>query len=243
MCDTATYSIIRSIVSRRVALGQSNPEAMFTALDISREAQNNFGVTLRHRDMKNDIHAMYDNGEMSGYTRQGIQIDGVPGLPFLYFPYGADISQYKSNFVPAKHSCNSISQSPQGVAGVAGVAGVGTPAPVPAPANVPWSQAYGRIHRHSPDPSSTTVCVYVDNRGRVAVPNDMLKKIGLYPGDTAYVDFDSGSIRVRAGYDVDATNYTVDRSGNVRIGRSTLQQVSCRDMYTCTLLGNEVVIS
>lgn len=89
MCDKATETILEKIISKKMETSD-----MFTAFDISKEAQRN-GVKERHRNLKADIHRIAnDLLSVHGYEKIIINIPNISGNPFLYHKYGEDTSQY-----------------------------------------------------------------------------------------------------------------------------------------------------
>ena len=81
-----------------------------------------------------------------------------------------------------------------------------------------------------------------DARGRLCIPSIVTKTMGLKPGDKMYVWTEHNSLTVYASWrkpndkTVDSYSlYTVDKSGNVRISRSILEEAAIHNAIICYL--------
>lgn len=89
MCDQFSQQLMDDIVAEKVRAGE-----MFTALDVSREAQRR-GCTERHYQIKHVVHECFERGDMGGdYTRTLVRIPGAPIPPWLYHRTTARIRDY-----------------------------------------------------------------------------------------------------------------------------------------------------
>jgi hypothetical protein len=96
MCNSQNEQLIRDLVMliRDVVIEKIAAGLPFTAYDITTEARHR-GATEQHWAMKNTVHAMFSNGEFSGYDRTSIQTPTGPA--WCYHPLGFDLSSYVAN--------------------------------------------------------------------------------------------------------------------------------------------------
>ena len=81
--DAIAIGTIRSII-----LGKIENKGTFTAFDITMELRKQ-GMQVFHRDVKEVVHNMFDNGDMEDYRRTRLDVGG--GVkPFLYHPVSLD---------------------------------------------------------------------------------------------------------------------------------------------------------
>lgn len=71
---------------------------MFTAWDVTKglSAKDGNMKSYKHNVVKRVVHEMYGNGGMPNYRREVVEIDGIEGTPFLYYPDNSDIATYFS---------------------------------------------------------------------------------------------------------------------------------------------------
>ena len=89
LLGSAIATIIKGVVITKVGQDQ-----MFTAFDITKELRQN-NNQVHHRDIKQIVHALYNHGDMQGYDRSRVDVNGASIRPFLYHPVSADISTYQ----------------------------------------------------------------------------------------------------------------------------------------------------
>lgn len=94
MCDAATQTVIQELVQDKI--GQRR---LFSAWDITQEIRKN-GINERHSNVKRIVHAMFEAGEMSGYSRRTVSLPGVRIPPFVYHPAGTNADDYLKNGDP-----------------------------------------------------------------------------------------------------------------------------------------------
>lgn len=84
-----------SATVQQAVMDKVNANEMFTAFDITKQLRQT-GARTYHSQVKGIVHGMFVNGEMTGYSRDVIDLpNGQGGRPFLYFPPTADPSTYR----------------------------------------------------------------------------------------------------------------------------------------------------
>jgi bifunctional DNA-binding transcriptional regulator/antitoxin component of YhaV-PrlF toxin-antitoxin module len=244
MCDYATQQVLESIVNRRAQVvddwrnkndgSQPPTDALFTALDISREAQSQHNVKERHRFMKNDIHQLVVNHQ--AFTRVLIEIQGVtdkPGVekPFLYYPTGVDPVDADRIYKSYSNPQQQIAQAGQVTISVVSTPQAQLPAPTPA--------------TPSDDNLST------DNRGRLWIPAPLLREMGVNPGSQVYITTENdpnatpAPMRLRVTRNLppnaqQAAVYIVDRHNNIALSRSCFAEAGLNgNKYEVELVGTD----
>ena len=87
--DSAEAILVRDVVAAKVSQNE-----MFTAFDVTkllRQANNQ----VRHSNIKQIVHALYNHGDMQGYDRSLVRVSNASVMPFLYHPVSADTSTYQ----------------------------------------------------------------------------------------------------------------------------------------------------
>jgi hypothetical protein len=84
--DSDEVIAVKEVISDKI----SN-DIMFTAFDITKELRKN-GHKVRHGNIRSIVHDLFRNGEINGYTRTIIDINGE--RPFVYHPVSSDSSLY-----------------------------------------------------------------------------------------------------------------------------------------------------
>ena len=79
------------IAVKEVIADKISRDVMFTAFDITKELRKN-GNKVRHGNIRSIVHDLFRNGEINGYTRTIIDING--DRPFVYHPISSDASLY-----------------------------------------------------------------------------------------------------------------------------------------------------
>lgn len=230
MCDSATMNVLEDIVTRRVNLGNAwlvatdgsalHEDATFTAFDISMEAKKDHGVSLRHREMKNDIHALFEQGRMPGYDRTAVDVR--PGVPkaFVYYPNGSDPTTYKSRWVD------------QSNAQVVQVTATQNQMPLLTTSSV---MPAAPVKKGAHD---------VDQRQRLTVPNDLVEALGAKPNDWLYAYPETDQVVVKAAHEphLEPYHYRVDKSGNIRISQICLQEGGIGGQSYDTIRINDTIV-
>jgi hypothetical protein len=217
MCDAQTGNLIRESVQEAI-----DADEMFTAFDISRRVQAKLQAAnlpfVRHRDIKNDIHAQVDQYVNSGVYSRQLHDVGAPTQAFLYFPPNADPNTYTPQDRPKDQL------------------------KVAAP-----QLAQLQVSDDSDDgDEADTGGRGVDARGSLCVPNHVIRAAGFQHGDIAYVSVNNGELiiakQVPAGLSAQ-TNYKVDYSDNVRITAATLATIgSAVNGYDFERVNDRVVV-
>jgi len=84
--DSDEVIAVKEVISDKIS-----KDIMFTAFDITKELRKN-GNKVRHGNIRSIVHDLFRNGEINGYTRTIIDINGE--RPFVYHPISSDASLY-----------------------------------------------------------------------------------------------------------------------------------------------------
>jgi hypothetical protein len=243
MCDAATQQILETIVQKRTANGD-----MFTALDISREAQHQHAVQYRHNDLKGDIHRIYADGLMQHstgqYDRSLVFIPGITTKVYLYHLVGADVSTYASIWAPGGPAkATATASGPQPIA----VPPLTVQPPVTAPTAAPVASQPSAAQAAAAALSDFKV----SSRGRLWLSRDILAKIGATPGNRVNV-IKEGTSMIVAPVDPTATmpskdlitDYLVDRHGNVALSSMCFKEcgIDGESYYDVLEVNGKVVV-
>jgi hypothetical protein len=244
----------RQKVSLAAASGGQPPlppaNAVFTALDITREAQNKHQVRDRHRNLRNDIHRI-----IAQYLDQDeclIDIPGVtdqPGIekPRLYHPpeISHQVAEQIYKLKPQAGGTAQIAATatitgmpsissgyPQITAGPSISSGTALLSPPPA------AHPQGGLQS---DGSYTT-----DKRGRLWIPANLLRKIGAGIGSFIYVTIDASASELvitgsLPGSASAAAAYKVDPNNNVALSKTVFDEAGLTSgKYEIADVGSEI---
>lgn len=252
MCDQATQTILDGIVKDFV-----DRRLMFTALNVSREAQKNHGVTLRHNLMKNETHRNYANGAMQyddggstrDYQRQLVDIPGVNGQAWAYYPDGVD---------PDNYDLSHLVNGPIDTKDASAAAPASNPNSVPVPplasaAPDPFGLSQGAGTATATAPVATTTAApaaqgkyAVDKRKRLWIPRDFVKAAGGTRTTPLEVTIDNKSLVITAKGAAPKTPYTsylVDSKGNIAISKNVFDAAGLNaTSYDIIKMNNRVVV-
>jgi bifunctional DNA-binding transcriptional regulator/antitoxin component of YhaV-PrlF toxin-antitoxin module len=217
MCDSKSLSILSSVVDEFV-----QQDKLFTAFEVTLEAKKR-GLTLRHRDVKNDIHKL-----LQPYVSQGLYLTelrdvGAAEKATVYFPDGTNVS----NYAPLPRGGSSRFDM---------LGGLVTPAPSQTAAPPQSSTAIG-VTGYATSSSSINVGQAAsqkthepDGRGRICVPAELLRAAGLNVGDVANVAVENDKIIISAQTLTNTTAvYKVDVSNNIRLSAKLTAKASLTD--------------
>lgn len=197
----------RGIVETKINAGD-----MFTALDITREAQHGHGVFAKHDDIKGYVHDLFHNAEMGNYNRTLITIDGVPGEVFCYYdPNISDPSEYRSRWIGVRPG------------GAPNDPGLAPQAEVPALA---FSNDDGNMQLPSAQqmpPQGVQGDYDRDKRGRLWVSKPLISQLNVKEGDTVFVLIEPAKVIITSDANKAVGKqtrlYRVDRHGNVAVSK------------------------
>lgn len=216
MLDTATRNVIEGIVLRRIKLGQDwqqdmsqplDPDAIFTALHVSREAQAQYQIHNRHSNMKDVVHELFDSGQLVGYQRSLEEVEAGTPKAWVYYPQFAD-----------PKTCQPAPARP----GTATTVSTVTTAPIP---QLPSPVA--PLNGNAVATAATGLGGHqIDKRGRLWVPTAMIAGLGLKRSEWAYAMPGTQQVIVTKDDPQDASSYRyrVDKSGNIPLSRSCLNK-------------------
>ena len=144
---------------------------MFTAFEISRAVKAK-GVGLRHREMKEFIHAAIYRRRSRSYTRTLLDV-GAPQQAWLYHP----LSKNPHTFRPLQRndggkpgSSDALSQQDQST-----------------PSTFHTRNLVSLADANSAQPASTDGSYGCDNEGNLKVPSSEMSKIGIGPDEVVHV--------------------------------------------------------
>lgn len=173
---------------------------MFTAYDVSREAQKLMAddglAFIRHNEMKNYVHSACEDRLPDDWGRTPISLPNIQIQPFLYHRHSDDPASYGTSASIPTISANFPSQPP---------------APKPNPSNpIPTRK-----------PLKWPKISVAPHDGRLNLPRFLLVSIGKRPEDSVYLRFDPSDRKmILTSSDVPgSTKFNVSASGRVRITR------------------------
>lgn len=205
MSSTVAQALISTVISE-----WTDASYPFTAYQVSKEVQRRMkdqGQPFeRHNDLKNDIHQcqqLADASEYGDYTKTLVPI-GNGHQAFLYHPTSFDASSW----VPT----------------------VGTPdsAPTPAPALTNSLAAAGLppalpAASTDGDDDGDDGSYNTDYRGRLMIPVQFMRDLGLKAGNTVYVVSEQNEVVLSATNGGTSKSRLVERNGDIRVLTTELQ--------------------
>jgi hypothetical protein len=186
----------------------------FTAFQVSKEVQRRLKSQgqpfVRHNDMKNEIHKcqqLADASEFGDYTQTLVPVAGTQA--FLYHPTSFDASTWTpTTDVPTSIGTPAVSVAPLAAA-VSSIAGALTAAPAST----------------DDDDEGDDGSFVTDYRGRLMVPVQYLRNLGLKATDTVYVNSNVNEVTLCASTPSGSVSKarTVERNGDLRVLTTELQ--------------------
>lgn len=239
MCQATSVNHIEDVVKEWM-----NQERMFTAFEVSREVQKRakqFGHPVeRHRNMRDEIHHV-----MSLYILRGVYDKTMKNIApnvdaFIFHHVDDDPDEYQNSVIISKNNqskpavtapVQSIQQSLEYDEEEEVEASVDDGKLLPlADGLLPLVSNNNNVKSYSPDA-----------RGSLTIPAAMLQSIGIVEGDKAktYSSIDSNGdniLQVSTANDifyparnsVVEVDYTVNKSGNFRVTKSTLSKAGLK---------------
>ena len=208
-------------------------ESVFTAYDLTREAQHKHGMYQRHLAVKDTLHDLIAR-EFS-VTQDEVLVD-IPGVtdrgalkPRLYFPPEISPQVAEALFKGDSTGATQVKviQSKQ--------------LPSPTAPLLPPVPGISVVKQPGDDGYQA------DKRGRLWVPADKLRKIGAAPGDFVYVTVQAPSLRVSKVLPASAQSaaaYKVDPHNNIAVSKSVFEDAGMTgDKYSVTDSATEITIS
>ncbi len=91
MCTVAVAGSIVEVLDEKIKNG-----GVFTAFDITKAARKSTTDNVSHRDVKDIVMNEFDTGQMSGYSRELLELAAVVGEPMalIYYPAGKSASDH-----------------------------------------------------------------------------------------------------------------------------------------------------
>lgn len=189
---------IENVVSEFLAA-----EKMFTAWDVTMEVRKRSKDRVQHFEVKKEVHKIFDQGNMSGYSRTLANLQNVNPQPWIYHLSTDDPSIYDGK--PTAPTVVVTAIAP----------------PISSISNVDDNSVV--------DIAADGSAVYkFDTTDRLCVPNKLVREIGLKAGDEIEItaaDLSSFFVQPKGSAPAAPSvvaNYVVDRYDNVRVSRATL---------------------
>ena len=217
-------TIIRNIISQKVQNGE-----MFTAYDITLLVRAT-GELAKHSQVKNIVHDLMRNDNVGITYASSLRTFALAAFPaVVYFPLGADVSNYDPNAVK-----KALAQVPNTTSTLTQPV-VTTTTTVSGSNNVPTTVGA------AVNGNFTNKTVKVGSGNRVRVPAESIRKLGLKSGDKAYVSADGDNITISAAQPVGKTAkaYTVDEYDNLLFR----VQNPAANAYNVGVQGSKVVLA
>ena len=249
--NTQTEQVIRDTVSDFV-----NKGFLFTAFDITRAIRDD-GVTAYHSEAKEVVADIFGNGDMTDYTRTSVDV-GVKVNPLVYHHEDADATAYESDWFDNNPNQNGFKHD----SSTASTASVTS-----ANGYIPLSQIDGSEDEDEDDAEddqtvaiSTNQTQKISNHstpkgnkvatkeGRLQLPINLIRKVGLTPYSPAWVHYEMGShfdnLKVVKNR-IDSSDYLiqVNKDGRIRICQSVLKQLGSSTCYRVTESNSAIVIT
>ena len=89
--SVADRQIVEDVVTEFVSKGWQ-----FTAYNITTEAKKR-GANDRHLNLKQAVHDLFKGNEITGYSRDLVDIKSVGAKAYLYSPSGSDVNDYDAD--------------------------------------------------------------------------------------------------------------------------------------------------
>jgi len=203
---------------------------MFTAYDITKmiRAKVGKGVSVSHDDVKNAVHEMFENsvGAMKRLYRINVCINPAVGASaWLYYEDYYSITDYDPDAIRVPNFATDVEDE----------------AEVEEVEDEDDAKADAAVEDDR-DPTAK-YDIAVDNRGRICIPNFILKAAGALPGDTVYAAKNIGKIWIDPPAGVDNYDeYIVDKSGNVRVSGRKILGMECEIYYIKYFPNNKNIV-
>jgi len=269
--ETDMFGVAVALEAVKIVEEHVKADRMFTCFDVTKELRNRDNKVF-HSDVRKFIHGLNGSGSniFASYIRftHTFELNSGPMTAELYATLSHDFDEYEpydvTNDSDDTKADNPDSQPAVSVVvddGSDGVPAVLAPAIYVAPTKQPAkaTSAVNGVSRSvqrrvaiqtaaKPASSSRT---NRDARGRLCVPNAMVRKLGLNPGDTAYIHGAGFGVTVNAAT-APGNKYIaalrVDKDTNVRITSAALKKAGITSsepslVVSCDQAGTGVVIT
>lgn len=227
----------RDIIENEVGIWMDS-DRMFTAFEISRAVKAK-GVNLRHRDMKEFIHASVHRRRSRTYTRTLLNV-GAPQQAWVYHP----LTKNPHTFTPLQRNDSSGTSQTS-------TAAAQTPTGSDSGSTFHSRNLVPLADQSTSDLSGNADGTFgCDNDGNVTIPKGELQKIGISDGSTVHILSDPVNSKLvigkpgqvdADGADVEAT----DDEGCLQISHETLEFVDLDWLasYSVAVEGQTLVLS
>jgi bifunctional DNA-binding transcriptional regulator/antitoxin component of YhaV-PrlF toxin-antitoxin module len=184
---------------------------MFTAYDITMLLRRaNPTTNIRHPEVRDHVHVLYQNGKFGSYTRSNTLVSGNNAL--VYHEQGTDEGDYDGNFFETS--------TPQYLS-IPNLSGQTTPLVANQPFQTTTKTTSISSTKKAKRARYASDAVPKDKFGRIRVPASIMRATGFKPKDSVRVVIDPNVIIVTSGSDVYGANngkkYVVDEYNNIRV--------------------------
>jgi len=211
MLDYDDIKVVEDVVNDNMGSGK-----MFTAYDVSisviskliSSGKYNKDVH-KHSLIKSVIHNVVSDLAPLYFYKKTLHVVGQNGeKAFVYHHTNSDVNTFVPKVGKTKIA-STTSVSSQSVSSIS-------------------SQSTTNVCSNSASCSSSSGCSdgckKQDSRGTLCIPATLLREVGIYAGNTAYVVNDGGSMVVSKNVPNKVAEYTVDSYNNVRVTKSVLDK-------------------
>lgn len=210
---TTAANLVLDVLDEFIKAGK-----LFTAYDVTKEVRNRTQENIRHDSVNDLVYSLYmaettpfDKDDYIREAHSFLNSSGILTSAQVYRPVGVDVNTYQPN---------DIKQT-----GVALVPSVAKNIPKAILGNIPV-QAPLKLQPLNIKTTTLTLPVRIDQRGRLCIPNKLVRAAGFKSGNTVRV-FSTGSPvgmaigdsltgAIPAAYE-ELAAYTVDKDCNVRV--------------------------
>lgn len=247
----ATTLLLTQVLSERI-----DANDLFTCYDVTRILRDR-GCVVDHEDVRKLVHGLHGTDlppfRSSGYVRNGaVMLNGIGVRAEVYGPATASPDNYDPEALnPSKPITPTVFKDGEMVVGAVNGSGpyawgsdeirkawpfchkdpsywVAAPANVAKPAKTAAKPTKAKTVKTGTKIADKRRMTAPDHRGRVAIHNGFMAKMGLDPGKLAYVSKRKGGSGVvvlqKASKTGHLATYRVDKSGNIRISRNILKK-------------------
>lgn len=205
----------------------------FSAYDITLQVRQQFaGQRIDpHDEMKQVVHQMFADGELSDYQKTLVQYAGKPIPAFFYYP--PEIDPQAVAAATGGQVDSVVARVPQAVtdAVASGSDGSGLDDGAANAPTAPIKNADGSVTK-----ASGTEVLYV--------PKSMAAGVGIQPKGPAYIAINNGTISItNDSSDPNATKVHVDRNQNIRVPNTALLKIGADGKVQIKVNGKEISIS
>jgi hypothetical protein len=234
-------SIIRTAVDGFVQKG-----FMFTAYDVTKFLRK-AGERVRHCEVNDIVKSMFANSEMGQYKRE-IKDIGSPVSPFVYAHTYSDVNDYDAAWVDTNPNQDGMKYD---TTIASGASTVGAYVPLTSGVTAPVAPVAPKAPK-----VSLPIGVYkVTSEGRLNIPVSVVNNIGWLSRQNVGILMNKIGITVINDTTLNdkivldpnpsaaiGETVKINSDGRIRLGRSTLDQISCGDLFKIDMVGQRIEV-